>query len=92
MHEEQLQILANAVVIQAAVDYGYYTKRMQRESRRDSKEIAEREVRRIEEFFTSERFRIFTDVKGPEILERLQDDPLIAHRSSKYYTPRKKTE
>lgn len=75
---EQIQDLANAVVVQAAVDYGYYTKQLHKANRRSSVEVAQRELNRIEEFFMSDRFKMYTTLNGYEILLKLRDNPFVA--------------
>ena len=78
MYEEQLNNLAAAVILQAAEDYGYYTKKAQHPDKYISKELAEGELRRIEKFFLSPRFMLMSDLNGRELLDKLQRNPMIA--------------
>ena len=76
--DECFNELVEAIIIQAAVDFGTYTKKLVRANTHCSKEIAERELNRIREFFTSSRFHLFSDMDGNKILARLEQNPFVA--------------
>ena len=89
-YEEQLNNLAAAIVLQAAMDYGYYTKKMNKPDVHISRDIASNELRKIERFFCSQRFALMTDLNGREILEKLQRNPTVACNKWKQRNPAKK--
>lgn len=86
IHREHLDELYQAIIVQAAMDYGYYMKQIQNPRRRSSIEIAQREIGLIEEFFLSERFKLFTELSGYDILERLKQNPYAACNRGKRST------
>ena len=73
---ENVEELFNAVVVQAAMDYRIWSRRLKAKkfSQEFSKESLEKGIRGIERFFTSEYFSMFTDVDGTYILNRLKDE------------------
>lgn len=83
MYEEQLNNLVAAVILQAAEDYGYYSEKAKHPDKRISKEIAECEMRRIENFFLGQRFMLMSDLNGRELLDKLQRNPMFACEQSK---------
>lgn len=90
MHEEQYENLATAIVLQAAMDYGYYYKKLSKPDMHTSRDIAASEIRKIECFFRSQRFALMTDLNGRELLEKLQRNPTIACNKWKQRNPAKK--
>lgn len=67
---ENYKALGAAVVKQAVQDYRAAWKRLRRFPKDRS---AADECRRIEEFFLSERFDLFTDLDGPWLLRKLKE-------------------
>ena len=65
------QDLANAVVTQAAKDYKYYHKRIEKNPADD---YAKHEVREIEDFFGSKWMNRLINIDGAEILERIKGE------------------
>lgn len=63
--------LGNAVVLQAVKDYRAATKKLSR-GRRNLE--AEKMKEDCERFFRSQRFNIFTDLDGKDILSRLEKE------------------
>lgn len=90
IHREHLDELYQAIIVQAAMDYGYYMKQIQNPRRRSSVEIAQREIGLIEEFFLSERFKLFTELSGYDILEKLKQNPYVACNRGKRTTSGRK--
>ena len=62
------QDLANAVVTQAAKDYKYYHKRIEKNPKDD---YAKHEVRELEAFFSSKWMKRLINIDGAEILARI---------------------
>lgn len=75
--EERFNELVYAIIYQAALDFGEFTAKMLKPTQRYSREIAERELNGIREFFTSERFELMTDMDGREILSKLEANPFM---------------
>lgn len=65
------QALGNAVVLQAVKDYRQAYKRLKRHP---NDHLAERDVKEIERFFTSQYFNTFTELDGEMLMHRLQDE------------------
>ena len=65
------QDLANAVVTQAAKDYKYYHKRIEKDPADD---YAKHEVREIEVFFSSKWMKRLINIDGTEILARIKGE------------------
>ena len=65
------QDLANAVVTQAAKDYKYYHKRIEKNPADD---YAKHEVREIEAFFGSKWMKRLINIDGAEILARIKGE------------------
>ena len=65
------QDLANAVVTQAAKDYKYYRKRIEKNQDDD---YAKHEVRELEAFFSSKWMKRLINIDGAEILARIKGE------------------
>ena len=65
------QDLANAVVTQAAKDYKYYHKRIEKNPADD---YAKHEVRELEAFFSSKWIKRLINIDGAEILARIKGE------------------
>ena len=65
------QDLANAVVTQAAKDYKYYHKRIEKNPADD---YAKHEVRELEAFFSSKWMKRLISIDGAEILARIKGE------------------
>ena len=63
--------MANAVVKQAAKDYKYYHKRIEKNPADD---YAKHEVRELEAFFSSKWMKRLINIDGAEILERIKGE------------------
>ena len=65
------QDLANAVVAQAAKDYKYYHKRIEKSPADD---YAKHDVRELEAFFSSKWMKRLINIDGAEILTRIKGE------------------
>ena len=63
--------MANAVVTQAAKDYKYYNKRIEKNPADD---YAKHEVRELEAFFSSKWMKRIINIDGAEILARIKGE------------------
>ena len=63
--------MANAVVTQAAKDYKYYHKRIEKNPADD---YAKHEVRELEAFFGSKWMKRLINIDGAEILEMIKGE------------------
>ena len=68
---EPLQMLANAIVIQAAKDYRAALRHIRRKP--DSK-VAQAEITELERFFRSEWYRCLTSVDGEALMKKLKEE------------------
>ena len=68
---DPLQMLANAIVIQAAKDYRTALRHVRRKP--DSK-TARAEVSELERFFRSEWYRYLTNVNGEALMKKLKEE------------------
>ena len=69
--DKYFQMLANAIIVQAAKDFRAAYKAYKRKS---SNKWAESEVRELTKFFCSDYFDVLTNVDGPSILHRMMRD------------------
>jgi len=74
-YAERYKDLAVAAVVQASIDYLEYKYKAEHATDTWEKHHAEREVIKIEEFFCSERFSLFSDLDGRKILSQLKTMP-----------------
>lgn len=73
--EELYQELMTAIIIQAISDYFEYRYKAENAVDAWEKHHAEREMIKIEEFFYSERFMLYSDLDGRELLSAIKRIP-----------------
>lgn len=71
MYEENYQVLANAIIVQAAKDFRAAYKRLKRFP---NDRLAASEVRSCTKFFCSDYFQALTDLDGPALLRRMMKE------------------
>lgn len=69
------QRLANAIIMQAAVDYQAALKMLDKNPK---DHMAKREIAEIERFFRSNLYRIMTNVDGEYLMKKLRESPQIS--------------
>ena len=87
---ENVEMLLNAVVIQAANDYRDLIKQKRKGGKtyyyNDKRYLAESrldyEIIKIERFFRSDSFRFYADIDGDSILKKLQEEFISNERSA----------
>lgn len=71
--DEMYRQLAAAVIWQAAYDYKESEKKIANAKLPITVTFAEAEMYRLEEFFNSERFRLFSEMDGRFLLEKIKN-------------------
>ena len=69
--DDNYQDLANAIVVRAVKDYRKALKRL---IRFPSSSSAEREIKKLEEFFHSDYYKLLTSLDGELLIEKLKDE------------------
>lgn len=70
MNMINIEMLGNAVVMQAVKDYRREYKKLKRDP---YNQHAKDELRQIEKFFLSGRFNLFTDISGDKLLSSVKE-------------------
>jgi hypothetical protein len=68
---DELQKLANAIIIQAAKDYRTALRKLRRNPRNH---LAQAEAESIEQFFRSDWYKCLTDVDGEMVIRKLREE------------------
>lgn len=90
---EMYDELAKAVVMQAAMDYVTYRWKAKHAKTAQARNYAVYEVRKLEQFFYSERFLLFTDVNREDFIraiKRIEPRPAKRGKGSNRYVAKER--